>query len=258
MNHLIRNTLKTSLLSLALFASTAFAQVELPSYADFDVSDYDSKTWVVFDIDNTLLSPTHMIGSHQWGDYRNEIYLKRGYSKEESRKRQHEDFARVAPAVRAKVTEIEIFQVLNELRSQKVPVLTLTARGEDMRRVTMKQLNDLKLTKFNWHSFNFSGGIPKGQFLLDLIAKNKVKPERVIFIDDKDYNVASVVQSMQQAGIEFTAYRYGGVDHELDAFDSRVAEAQYDWFLSTGYIYSDESVRCALQIETPSDVCYPY
>jgi hypothetical protein len=52
---------------------------------------------------------------------------------------------------------------------------------------------------------------------------------------------------MQTTGIEFTAYRYGGVDHEVEAFDAEVADLQFYWFLKTGVIYSDDEAREAIQ-----------
>jgi hypothetical protein len=243
-------TLLAGLTSLALLTTSiaALAQIEeLPSYTDLDVSSYDQNTWMVFDIDNTLLSPTHMIGSHQWGDYLYEQYIAKGYFKSDAKKQQHKDFALVAPAVRPKLTETAVLALLKELRAQKVMTFTLTAREPEMRDVTMKQLRTVGLLNHNWNGFHFSGSTSKGEFLAKLIAGSARKPQRVIFIDDKDYNVESVEKFMQTTGIEFTAYRYGGVDHEVEAFDAEVADLQFYWFLKTGVIYSDDEAREAIQ-----------
>lgn len=239
----LAKSLRSLAMGLLLTSSLAFAQVqELASYKDLDLTQIDQKTWVVFDIDNTLLSTQHTIGSHQWGDYRRDLYVQQGYPLSEAKRLQHIDFEDVQPAARMKLTERSVLALLRRLNAMGSPILTLTARAQHSSGITLKQMQGLGLLNVNWSGFYFSGGVAKGETLINIIAAARVKPEKIIFIDDKDYNVESVAKSLEASHIQFTAYRYGGVDHEVQSFDSDVADLQYEIFQRTGKILTDEEI----------------
>lgn len=93
------------------------------------------------------------------------------------------------------------------------------------------------------HGHLFSALQPKGPVLADLLLLLDDIPDRVLFVDDRAFNVTSVAGSMNDMGIECTAYRYSGGEQVEHEYDSRVVELQLAELYETGTWLSEEAAR---------------
>lgn len=246
------------LTALFLLAVTpAYADVhEIATYSDakaqIEIANADQQTWVIFDIDNTLLKPKTMMGSHQWGDYMKAQAESAGQTKTEANEFQHSAFSRVQPSVDVEITEARVLSLIRGLQKKQVATFALTARDEAIASVTLDQTCSLgfdfsksepKLGGKKESGFRsgvlFSGQTPKGELLKRLIAESVVKPKRVVFFDDRGYNLDSVGAALTDAGIEFVGFRYGFTDKDITGFRADLANVQWLEFKRTGRALSD-------------------
>lgn len=250
--------MKTLLISLLLIGSQGFAKIsELGSYKDLDLSTIDQNTLVIFDIDNTLLRQDSMIGTHQWGDYIRERSLRRGLSPQEAGDAQHKAFGSVQGKVSAvPLEEDEIRYILAYLQKFKISHFALTARNPALKNETLQQL------KIFSHNFEkgfpaqkdpsalnphldqgviFSGTTPKGELLKKILNNSDRKFSKIIFVDDRKYNLDSIETNLANSGIELVSLRYGGADQYVRDFNPQVADLVYSYFLETGLLISDSS-----------------
>ncbi len=247
--------MKYFLLATVLLTTQAFAKIsELPSYADFDQTLINSQTLVIFDIDNTLLRQDHMIGTHQWGDYIKARAIKKGLPPEKAAALQHRLFGEVQPYLQVVPVESSVIKILKLLEASQIPHFALTARGAIIRDVTLRQVKTLQ------HDFNhnfpeqlqpigfaehlhdgiiFSGGIPKGELLKKIIENSVRKPKRIIFFDDRKYNLDSVEESFKDSDIEMISLRYGGADKIVEKFNPEAADLVYSFLLEDKYLVNE-------------------
>ncbi len=254
-------------LLLILFTATAPAEIiELKSYKDLNLKDISPETLVVFDIDNTLLRQNSMIGTHQWGDFLAERAVRAGIDSKIAKESQYKAFAELQPAVTVVPVESEILEILATLSKNKISHFALTARNSKLQDITIKQLQILghdfaasfpKLRKADLMKNHLKGGVifsgstPKGELLKKIIDNGQKKFTRVIFIDDKAYNLESVEKSFTGSSIELKSYRYAAADPFLKNFDPAVADVVYSIFKINGVLVTDEAARATLvQMET--------
>lgn len=251
--------MKRFIFSLAVaFSLQANAEItELNSYSDLNRESLKGAV-VVFDIDNTLLRQEQMIGTHQWGDDFRERAIERGVPEKEARELQLKTFAEVQPFVSVVPVEEKVRDLLAYLDSNKIPHFALTARPRFATDITIKQLKTLNhdfaksfpaqkdpsaLKEFLTDGVIFSGETPKGE-LLKLIVENSVqKPTKIVFIDDKRYNLESVEKSLVGSGIKIESRRYGGADAVVASYDRAIADLEYSFFVDANSLISDDMAR---------------
>ncbi|RYZ65343.1 MAG: DUF2608 domain-containing protein, partial [Proteobacteria bacterium] len=85
----------------------------------------------------------------------------------------------------------------------------------------------------------FSGVTPKGIVLKRLIAASKVKPTKIIFFDDRAYNLESVEKELADTKIEFLGFRYSYMDKTVAEFRGDIANVEWLCYKQTGRSISD-------------------
>jgi len=88
--------------------------------------------------------------------------------------------------------------------------------------------------------------LSKGEALVQFLHQIHFKPRRIVFIDDTAKHTVTVNASLNAEGIENFEFRYGALDAQVDAFDSKVATLEFQIFQKCGKIISDND---ALQLE---------
>ena len=241
------------------FSLQAFGAIqELKSYVDLNTADWNSETLVVFDIDNTILRQNQMIGTHQWGDYLFERARRRGVVEEAAREIQYQAFAEVQPHLNVVPVEDQIFQILENLETRGISHFALTARSASLKSITHKQLQVVR------HDFDknfppqkdkslldgvlekgviFATGTPKGELLKKIIENSKIRPKKIVFIDDRLYNLESVEKSFAQGNIILESYRYAAADPIVARFDSQLADIEYSFFKDSNLFLSDAEAK---------------
>ncbi len=245
-----------TLLFLSLFMiSHAWAKVsELKSYSDIDLTSINSNTLVVFDIDNTLIRQDQMIGTHQWGDYMKARAIKKGMTPEAAGQLQHKAFAELQSSVSVVPVEESAKTLLQYLQVQNIPHFALTARPAVIMNITLEQIEILNhdfskgfpeqidtqiLESYLHEGVIFSGETPKGELLKKIIANSKIKPNKIVFIDDRKYNLDSVETSLEGMPFELVSLRYGAADPIVATFNSQIADLEYSFFKVDGILISD-------------------
>ncbi|MES3036864.1 MAG: DUF2608 domain-containing protein [Bdellovibrionota bacterium] len=251
--------MKRVLYFILLVAVQASAKIEeLKSYSDINLATITENTLVVFDIDNTLLRQDHQIGTHQWGDYMKARAIKNGMPAEQAAAFQHKAFAEIQPYAKVQIVEPKVSKLLKYLKNRNVKHFALTARSSHIMDTTIKQLGILKhdfassfpsqkdttlLNNYLREGVIFSGDTPKGELLKLIISNSNVRPDKIVFIDDKLYNLESVEKSFAEETIMLTSYRYSAADVFVKSFNPQIADLQYSFFLENHEVLPDNVIQ---------------
>ena len=211
----------------------------------------DSDMLVVFDLDNTLLAMEQGLGADQWYDWQRSLAQAEDCSP-----------ARIADRLAAqgalyfasamRPTQPDAPALVKRIQQADIPVIALTARGNDFRLPTFRELrrNDFSFRDSGFgpgggyhQALNLTGferviryedgvmmvaGQNKGEALLALLDHTGTSyPDLVVVVDDKDYNLQNVAAALTDAGIAVHSWRYTGEDRNVAAFDPELAEIQW-------------------------------
>lgn len=236
---------------------------ELQSYQDLQTSTWNQETLVVFDIDNTIIRQDQMIGTHQWGDYLYERARRRGVSEGLAREAQHQAFAEVQPYLEVVPVEDKIKILLKNLEVRGIPHFALTARSASLKPITLLQLQVVQ------HDFDknfpvqidksvlngvleggviFATGTPKGELLKKIIENSKRRPKKIVFIDDRLYNLESVEKSFEQSNIIIESYRYAAADTIVANFNPKLADIEYSFLKESQQLLSDTEAKTLIDL----------
>ncbi len=241
----------TAMTLVFLISASAKAEIrELATFTQTSIeAEADPQAWVIFDIDNTLLRQTTMMGTHQWGDYLAAERRALGDSEADASAFQHQAFGFVQAAVPVAVSEPAVLQLIARLKSRGIKMFALTARAESLASITLKQLagvgidlsESTPVLDARVHGgVVFANGEPKGALLKRLIETSVAKPTKVVFADDKRYNLESLETALTQAQVPFVGFRYGFLDGEVARFRGDLANTEWVEFKKTGRVLSDE------------------
>ena len=202
------------LLVLILVSNNIYAKItEINSISDYK---HEPADLYVFDIDNTLISPTSQIGGDQWFSYK----IKQSKNKKEVEKN-IKLYNFLQSRVKVKPTEKKIVELVNSIESNKL--LFITARGQEISKETINLLIQAGFDVSEKINIIFAETNPKGALLKDYLKKNNIKG-KVIMFDDKEYNLRSCETS--NTSNEFIGYRYGFMDQNVKNFSYKVSELQ--------------------------------
>lgn len=235
---------------LLLLALQAQAFQKLATYRDFDSSRVGSRSWVIFDVDNTLIHPKGMIGSVEWAEYMKTRYIQAGFTPDEAFKKQNELFAMTQEPT-AQVIDYAIFPLLRKLPNS-ANAFALTARSPALSVVTLQQLMSTSLvgtfeSRFPQLSQKpqdlvidrgviFANGKDKGEILETLLKNALEEPKEIYFFDDKDYNVTAFDQAMERINstriqkIKSQSFLFTGANPEIQKFDPKKADVLWYQF----------------------------
>lgn len=228
-------------LALLLPALGARAEVrEIKSMSEI-VSEVRPTTLLVFDLDNTLVEPVGNIGSDQWYDYALSALKRDGLDEAAAEKEANALWTRMLGVVKVKPVEELTPILLREQQKRGLKILALTARGPEDAPATFAQLKaigvDLSSSAVSPGNYRFgrtghySNGVyfvgdgDKGEALLSFLDMIKLRPTRVVFVDDKLRHAKAVDAVMTAAGIPCVAFRYGAADEKVRAFKEVMSEA---------------------------------
>ncbi len=197
------------------------------------LSHVTKRSWVVFDLDNTVMEPPQTLGSDQWfehmvhelGSVKSALAL----------------WERVQSVTTMKPVERTTPALIRQLQRRGLTVFALTARPASLDAVTRKQLATMGV--------NFSKIVSigpttsKGQALVSELMNSSSTPEKVLFVDDKEKHVRTVEAALDAMGMKNVEFRYGAVDAKVHSFDAAVAQEQLEVFESEGILLSDEEAR---------------
>ena len=218
-------------------------------------------TFVILDIDNTLIEPVQTLGTDQWFYSQMFTYERLGLSKKESLDRTVKEWSAIQNITRVQLVEPNAFEVIDRIQKNGVTVIGLTARGLNLVYCTDDQLNSVGIDLArnaptqdeiffqNGRGVLFSGGIlycagtHKGNALFKFLAQIAHTPSSVLFIDDKISGLHEVELACENHHIPFIGLRYSRTDHKVKNFSRSLAEIQFKNF---GYLMTDTEAQALL------------
>lgn len=207
------------------------------SYADKD-------TWILFDIDNTLMESSLQLGSAQWRSHVRKKALLAGCDSEKADEVLDKFWFFVQHFIPVNVVDPATLSVLGQLQESSI-VLALTAREPHEKHYTQKQLHSLGIDLRN-NSFSdelalsrpfpclyqegiiYCGENKKSAGLAAFFDATRQLPKKVIFVDDKQEQIDDVENALNQMGIECIAIRFGGADERVKSFNPSIADIQWN------------------------------
>lgn len=206
----------------------------------------DAKTWLVFDIDNTLIEAQQMLGSDQWYTYQS-ARMQDLPQEEKSRlaKELKTLYKKVQVLAKMQPVEEDTPKLLQDMQEKGLSLMALTARFPlTLINITLQHLKhaniDFKKTapypgffefllqdpvKYR-NGVLFVGDNDKGKAFVAFLNELKLKPQRVIFVDDKIKHVQAMQTALEEIGIAFEGFRYSYTDEKVRNFDPQIAELQ--------------------------------
>jgi hypothetical protein len=259
MNNFVR-TVFTLVAFLSIQAANAKI-VEIKSMKEV-IPYINSRTLIVFDIDNTILEPVQTLGTDQAFGYWVEQEVKKGKPKDVAVVETFKKAMLVAPVSEVRAVERKTPEFIAALQSSGLPVVALTARPGNWVRGTLKQLASLnvsfkhsapRLPKARYQHADYADGVlflahpsNKGDALVEYVRATGIEPTRILFIDDKVNNVESVEKSLNETSYEHASFRYGAADERVAAFNPLILQTEWREFLKTGRFISDDQAAYLL------------
>lgn len=227
------------ILALALFTTLAQAEVRETNEMREALTFVRQDTWIVFDIDNTVLEPTQTLGSDQWFDY---MVKKLG-----SVDKAIEIWSEVQKQTEMQTVEQDTPRLIHLLQNRGYKVLALTARPQDLNETTERQLLSQGI-RFE-RIISIGPGLSKGTMLANELRANRL-PSRVVFIDDKEKHVHSVDDALNAFPLTHFEFRYGAADSKVKSFSPQIAEVELSYFQRKGILLTDEEAEAILSDES--------
>lgn len=207
------------------YQTDSFAEIEL-QYKKLGVDP--KTTLMVFDLDDTLITMSHPLGSVGWWDWQYELQ-KQGSDSDQLFTKDYQQLVRIQnilfQLVKTEVTDEYVIPFFKSAIKQDTTLMGLTARGQEYLSTTLMQLKDnqfmaeeqlmfrkhgLKLNNDetsvagNIHcpQFNreviyqqgimFLSGEDKGKALLCILDQTKQDIKTILFVDDAKRNIVSM------------------------------------------------------------------
>lgn len=231
------------------------------------------KTLYLFDIDDTLLDSTTMLGSKNW----------RKYIKEATKKESdnwHDIFSLfIARNHPFKAVEPITSDYVEDLQQRGHDVFGLTSRERNMWYATPIQgVDELTINQLKSIGITFKDGpssltkVPefykgvffadldsKGDYLLKLLKDQRDFPPKIIFVDDKLSQVESVEAVLNELGIENECYVYLATDEKAKKFDCLIANIQlYYFWMSGGKEWISDEKALSIAQDNPEMIAEEY
>lgn len=203
-----------------------------------DYNTKDKRTWFLFDVDNTILETKESeIGGDQWFfgmlNYAAELKL----PTQKALKILFPVYSCLQMTACLDFVEGQkTFDVLEKLHQENNKIFAVTAKGDVLINETVRRMDNLGVV-FSCKDVTYASSLSRGevifyQGILSCCANNKgeclklllewkkdSKPERIVFVDDKEKNVQDMEAALAAfPEIEFIGIRYAYLDAKVKAF----------------------------------------
>lgn len=251
--------MKKFLFALFICSLELQAKIIETHHIDLIGSFVNKDTFIIFDIDNTLMEPVQELGTDQWFYHQWLTYENEGMSKRDALERALKEWTAIQSITAVKAVEEAAVAVVADLQEGGFDIIGLTTRGLGLAHRTIEQLSDISIdlshnapSHEEIHFMNgdqhpegvifrkgvlFTAGTHKGKALFKLLEKIGYSPKEILFINDKATHLREVEIICEERGIPFTGLRYSFLDEKVKNFRKELADIQFQHF---GKILSDE------------------
>lgn len=220
-----------------------------------DENDIDTSTIVLLDIDNTLLYPPSHMGSDQWVSYQQTQNIQAGLDPHYALHAVLPLYFHLQHFMELQLVEDTIPFIIKKLQERGILVIGLTARSLSITQCTIDQLarnniflmcpfwpeifeNPLPLHYRYANGIIFCKGNNKGTVLQNFFRHVEYAPSKVIFVDDKEYNLHAVSRVLPDS-CQYIGIRYAHLDTYVESFDPVMVQLELEEFLEHNPIGSN-------------------
>ncbi len=238
----------------------------------------------LFDLDNTLLSYRHTLGTDQWFDFDFNAFISQGKSPAQAKDATLQYYLNLVKRIHSEdvyAVEEDTPAQVRKIQGLGVQTLILTSRGDYLLEKTNEQLSQFELN-FNNSAYQglekklpqspeglftrgmfLTGGANKGECLLTVLPEFETLPELIIMWDDKLSNLEKVRDAIQKYNdtkaaqakspqdvfkpIKFIGIRYSKLDHLIKNINPEIVALQKRYF---DRVLSDEDAALLLKGQT--------
>ncbi len=206
------------------------------------LSHINASTWVLFNLDDTLLEGENQLGRAEWYDHETKKLMQRGKSREDAQKYFYPRWILSQTICPVRLIEPHTRLIVAKAQAMAKRVLGLTARHPPIAPLTVEQLHrfgiDLTETApvfpsgFDFKTTLYRNGIwfvtdfqSKGKVFARLLDAIEVRPKRIVFIDDGRHHLEEMEKVLSERKIEFIGIHYKRARER--PYDSQIADLQY-------------------------------
>jgi hypothetical protein len=182
-------------------------------------------TWVIWDLDNTIIQARHELGSDMWFTMLMTETIRRFNHDAVFVRMALELYNYVQHMTHTEPAELNVVNIINRLHEIGVPQMIITSRSEALRHTTLRQLRENGI-HFYSNMILFCDGQNKGQHLEQFWLRTKNVPSHFIMIDDKPSHLVHMQELAQKYQITFQGFAYRYLDAKVKAFDMNKANHQ--------------------------------
>lgn len=202
----------------------------------------DGDTWVLFDLDDTLIESELQVGRAKWFFHEVKKLTEEGHEHDEAVILCYPQWIHMQEICPVRPPEPQIPVVVQEVQQTAGAVFGLTARHPPVCPATLKQLAKIGIdftftappcpkidskTPVHWE-----GGVlfltdfnKKGLIFRKWLELTLLRPKKVILVDDSKNNLFDMEAEMAKIGMPCTCFHYTKTLER--PFDARVAESEY-------------------------------
>lgn len=260
----------TAAIVLTILSCISTIQGKILEIAHFQeiVPHITPDTFILLDIDDTLLIPAQMVGCDEWFNLRWKTHESSGLSKADALEKALAEWESVRHITKMKTVEKGTPALIDELQKKGHKIMGVTNQGLGLATRTVQQLQDHQVDlsrtaptaddyyiNLGGHSILFRKGVlftsgkNKGEAFFKFCDSLGHKPKKIICIDDKASHLTSIEGEAKKRSIEFIGLRYAHADIHKAAFCSEIADFQ---FANSTFVklLSDDEARQQLKIQT--------
>lgn len=216
-------------------------------------------TWVICDIDNTLIESCQQLGTVQWAEHLKRRLKELGMPPRQATEIEESAWLQVQKKIAVRLVAPDTPTLLNQMKKGGACLMALTARSHEERYKTEGQLHScgIDFTEAPPYDRSFdvrvhdrrvvykkgvlyaTHSIKKSEALVAFLEKSGQKPKKIIFIDDKLAHVQDVEKLAAQLDIPFVGIRYNAADNRVRIYNPEVAQLQ--WHTLPHFLSDDEA-----------------
>ncbi len=218
------------------------AKIVHTSHIEDLLSHLNESTWVLFDLDDTLLEGENQLGRAKWYYHETEKLMRRGLSDVDAQKLFYPQWILSQTICPTRTLEPHTALIVAKAQAMTERAIALTARHPPIASLTVEQLQKLNIdlaetalkipSDFAMETTLYRNGIwfltdfqQKGKTFARLLDAMEECPKRIVYIDDGRHHLEEMEKALSEKKIEFIGIHYKRAFER--PYDAQIAELQY-------------------------------
>lgn len=197
-------------------------------------------TWLILDLDNTVMESISELGSDQWFTAMRDQACLVLQDTSTAAQLSLSIYLAVQKFIHTKPVEENVVKIIQTLQAIGLPIIALTARSESIIEDTIRQLQAIEIDfsktapaidsgQFPYHKgIIFCSGRDKGKAWQSIMAQSSNYPKHIVMLDDHARHLERMSQALQEKSPKtaFTGLKYRFLDSKVSLFNMKKADVQ--------------------------------